>query len=170
MENAPAVPKLWADLGRVEREQVIYVFGSLEEFSYGKWQLDQLPEEPSAPIRFFMNALYAYAASFFIASGNNLVRLLTRLGHADVLQPALAALDKPLDEGKLRDVYYVYRNHYLSHPRFSYRVIVKELKPKIDMDVPANAERYADSTRSCSRRFTRCAFHSRSASQRHLSN
>lgn len=142
------MPQLkWGVLNKRQREQVVYMLGALEEFHLGVTLLEDINEKTpqgATPHRFMMNALYFYAASFFLANGNNLVRLLNTLGHEDVAAPASEILERPLGQSSLREVLTLYRNHFLSHPQYSYTHVEKKLKPKFDLNVRKNADLFAE--------------------------
>ena len=124
----------------------MYILGTLDEFRFGSGLLAKVNEtqpNASAPHRFALNALYSYASSFFLASGNNLARAVTALGHGDLLTRSNKVLDGPLGQATLRKVLTIYRNQFLSHPRYSYKFVERALKTDFDLSRATNAHKFA---------------------------
>ena len=94
--------------------------------------------------RFYEHTIIADVAGLFLASGNNVVTALRRIGHDEACAPALRLLDQPLGTTTLRAVLGEYRNIFLAHPQFSIRAVINSTKRKLgfDMEVPHNAISY----------------------------
>lgn len=122
------------------------MIGALEEFQVGLElaRSDSSPAAIDSPLRrFLVNALYAYATSFFMAKGNNLVTALTRIGHRDVTLPAIEVLDRPLGTITLRAILKPYRDRFLAHPEYSIESIFHMTRSGFDMNAPGNDQIFA---------------------------
>lgn len=115
---------------------------SLKEFSYGVDRIREMRDSvnPLSPMmRFYSNALYQYASSYFLLAGDKrLCDVLSAVGSGDLLSDIQNALSVPMGSTTFGEIIRAFRNKFLTHESFEPQVIDKHIHKNFDLDDPTN--------------------------------
>lgn len=103
-----------------EKERLGLAFFILKEFSYGVDNLELLlgrgAKQGSSAVRFHMNSLYHYIASWFLLDGGGYLEVgLKGLGFENRLQLIAKRLSRRIGNATLGDLIRIHRNKFLVH-------------------------------------------------------
>lgn len=133
----------WAELNEKEQEKLQLILFSLQEFSYGFERTDEIAPivgDGAAPLRFYMNSLYQYCASYFLIAGHDkLGDVVTSLGSGDLLTEIEEILNKKLGDTSFGEIIRIYRNKILTHPSYMFGALDEKVHGKYDILNSENA-------------------------------
>jgi hypothetical protein len=148
--------KDWNELTKAEQETIRLMLMSLKEFSYGFDAADTTSNEVepgAAKLRFYITALYYYFSSYFLVGGPNKLRnSLEQLGCGDLLEPIDELLNFELDDMKVSEIMLTWRDKFLTHQTFSFKVLDKNIYNRVDLLKQDKGELYSGIVRELFRR------------------
>jgi hypothetical protein len=127
-----AVITKWDDLQDFDRERLIMMLGSLEEFYAGVALFEPiLPtdhRENRPAHRFYRNALFQYLDSFYTEGNNGILPVLDSIGQKRFADTVRSVLNKPVGTLTVGNVLRTWRNLGIAHLTFQPGHILTQLR------------------------------------------